>query len=366
MLGIALIDLGRFEEAAACLHEAVAASPDNSAFRRALATALERGGDAAAAASTLAEAVVDLPANVELRTAGIMVEMRRRAFAKAAALAEQARREGAIDACVMGLMGHALSSLGRHADAASAYREALKLGPEDPYVRHLVAAAGVLPQATRAPKAYLETVFDGYASRFEAHLISLGYRAPGLLRAALLAHLPPSDKGTQIGPVLDLGCGTGLVGVVLSDLELGGLVGVDASNRMLDEARRKGLYSELVHGDLESMLHISTNTWPIVMAADVLCYFGALDGVMKAVHARLLPGGLFLFTVEELAVEDADCPPWQLGRQGRYAHRQEHITLSAAAAGFRVVELRQEILRYEADAPVGGLLAVMQRVRHDG
>jgi predicted TPR repeat methyltransferase len=232
-------------------------------------------------------------------------------------------------------------------------------------VRHLVAAAGVLPQAPRAPTAYLEAVFDGYAPRFESHLISLGYRAPGLLRAALLRHIAPDQEG-PIGPILDLGCGTGLMGVVLSDLNLGGLVGVDASDRMLDEARRKGLYSELLHTDLETMLHLTIATWSVVIAADVLCYFGALDRVMAAVHARMPPGGLFLFTVEELSADEAAGEPWRLCRQGRYSHHTEHIAASAQAAGFDVRELRPEILRYEADAPVGGLLVVLQRGRHDG
>ncbi len=99
------------------------------------------------------------------------------------------RRRGArapwMPAC-SGCMGHALSSLGRHAEAGDAYAEARKLGPDDPYVRHLVAAAGVLPQADRAPADYVRAVFDGYADRFEAHLIALGYRVPGLLHAALL------------------------------------------------------------------------------------------------------------------------------------------------------------------------------------
>ncbi len=93
------------------------------------------------------------------------------------------------------MMGHALSSMDRHTEAADAYSEALKLGPQDPYVRHLVAASGIVPSAARAPLEYVSTVFNGYAERFEAHLVSLGYRIPGLVRAALFA--APDDRRGQ-------------------------------------------------------------------------------------------------------------------------------------------------------------------------
>jgi cytochrome c-type biogenesis protein CcmH/NrfG len=50
------------------------------------------------------------------------------------------------------MKGHALSSLGDHDQAVSAYQEALKLAPEDPYVRHLVVAATAMPGSKRAPE----------------------------------------------------------------------------------------------------------------------------------------------------------------------------------------------------------------------
>ena len=151
-----------------------------------------------------------------LRTAAIMVAMRRREFDRAAELAEAARRDGVADASVFGLRGHALSSLGRHEEANLAYAEALKLAPEDPYVRHLVVAAGLLPQASRAPTLYLETVFDGYATRFESHLIGLQYRVPGLLRAALPLILMISAFLTSVWPTSFWNVGSDSSAAILS------------------------------------------------------------------------------------------------------------------------------------------------------
>ena len=88
----------------------------------------------------------------ELRNAAVLLSLRRRDFATAVRLAEQARIAGVADAILFGLKGHALSGLGRHAEAADAYAEALKLDPDDRYVRHLVAAAGAcLARSVRRP-----------------------------------------------------------------------------------------------------------------------------------------------------------------------------------------------------------------------
>ncbi|HTN11607.1 MAG TPA: methyltransferase domain-containing protein [Acetobacteraceae bacterium] len=356
VLGVALIELGRPDEALPCLRSAIAALPDRVAYRQALAAAEERCGDPETAAATLAAAIARAPGQPALRTAAIMLAMRRRDFTTAAALAETARQDGVADACVFGLRGHALSSLGRHAEAAEAYAEALKLAPEDPYVRHLVAASGVLPQALRAPAEYLQTVFDGYASRFEQHLIGLGYRVPGLIRAALLAELDLSAG--PVGPVLDLGCGTGLMAVVLSDLALRPLVGVDLSAGMLAEARAKRLYQELVQQDLETFLDAPGPAWPVILAADVFCYFGALDGALARLAARLAPGGLCLFSVEL-----ADGEGWHLGRQGRYRHAEAYIRAALAGAGLQPLRCAPEVLRHEADAAVDGLLVVARHAR---
>ena len=371
VLGVILLEMNRPEDAVPCLREAVAADPRRASCVRALGAAMERIGDIEGANAVLAHGIAHSPGDVGLRTAAIMVAMRRREFDRAAELAEAARRDGVADASVFGLRGHALSSLGRHEEANLAYAEALKLAPEDPYVRHLVVAAGLLPQASRTPASYLETVFDGYAERFESHLIGLQYRVPGLLRAALLAHCPALARGETLGPVLDLGCGTGLMAVVLSDLAVAGLVGVDISNGMLAEARAKGLYQSIVHAELEAFLTQDTTAWPVVLAADVFCYFGVLDEVLALVHARLRPGGKLMFTVEEL--DDAvfgdavsgDQRGWRLGRQGRFAHCHDYVVQTATATGFAISAARREVLRTEAQADVPGLLFVLERVRHD-
>lgn len=369
LLGILLLDVERPHDAISCLREAVAAEKSNPQYRQGLAAAQEASGDPDAALATLTDGIAATPHVSELRNSAILLSVRRRDFATAYRLGQEARAAGVADACCFGLMGHALSSMGRHAEAGEAYADALKLGPEDPYVRHLVSAAGVMPGATRAPVEYLRAVFDGYADRFEAHLISLGYRIPGLMRAAVASH-PEIAAGRSLGPALDLGCGTGLVGVVLSDLAVGPLTGVDVSPRMLEAAAKKQLYGELRAADVMSFLNEDTRRWPLILAADVLIYFGALEELLAAVHARLQPGGWFVFSVEELLPDHDGVVQgdgrWALHRQGRYAHSMAYVADAVRDAGFATHRLERQSVRLEAEAAVAGLLAVVERVHHDG
>ena len=169
-LGVLMLELKRPADAVACLGEAASMDKGNPTYREGLAAAQEANGNADAALATLNAAIADMPWRTELRNAAVLLSIRRRDFIAAHRLAEEARAAGITDACTFGLMGHALSSLGRHAEATDAYAEALKLGPNDPYVRHLAAATGVQSSATRAPVEYLRTVFDGYADRFEVRI----------------------------------------------------------------------------------------------------------------------------------------------------------------------------------------------------
>ena len=239
LLGAALLDLGRTADAVACLREAVANLPTEIVYREALSTALERTGDTDAALRTLTDGIALCPANLAARNAAIQLSLRRRDFTGAARLAEQARTAGVTDARTFSMKGHALSSLGRHDEAALAYQDALKLDPSDLYVRHLVASSGALPDSTGALAAFIRSVFDGYANRFENHLLSLGYNLPDVIRSALERH-PRIAAGVELGPVLDLGCGTGLVARAIADLPLGPITGIDLSPRMLEHARAKG------------------------------------------------------------------------------------------------------------------------------
>jgi predicted TPR repeat methyltransferase len=193
----------------------------------------------------------------------------------------------------------------------------------------------------------VEQVFDSFASSFDAKLAKLGYRAPELVVGALGAMVGGNERW---GTVADLGCGTGLVGALVRQ-RADRLVGVDLSRAMLEQARRRDVYDELAHSDLVSFLRGHGGSFDVVIAADVLCYFGVLDEVIAATREALRPGGVIVFTVESMPVGSDD---WCLAMTGRYAHSPGY--LARALTRFDEVTIDPCEVRLEAGLPVAGLL----------
>lgn len=145
LLGVLMLELGRTADALACLAEAYDAVPGNPGFAAALATAQEAAGEPDAALATLLRCVDAAPGRIEPRNAAILACVRRRDFRQAVRLAEDTRSAGIADACAFGLLGHALSSLGQHAEAADAYAEALK------WVRTILTCVTLSPRPASCP-----------------------------------------------------------------------------------------------------------------------------------------------------------------------------------------------------------------------
>src|SRR5262249_501955 len=150
--------------------------------REALSSARYAAGDTEGALRVLLEGIDLTPGALALRNAAVLLCVRRRDFVQAERLAERPRLDALAHPTTFGLKGHAVSSLGRHREAAAAYREALKLAPGDVMIRRLASIADINPSAPRAPDNFIRGLFDDDAERFELHLLGLEYRIPDLLR----------------------------------------------------------------------------------------------------------------------------------------------------------------------------------------
>lgn len=248
-------------------------------------------------------------------------------------------------------LGRLLYRLGRFEEAAEVYGRWLTLEPDNPVARHMAAATSGSNAPARADDKYVADLFDRFAPRFDSNLQGLGYRAPELVAAALGQFISPAASLD----VLDAGCGTGLCGPLLRPFHRR-LVGVDLSAKMLDYARERGGYAELVVGELCEFMRSRPAQFDAVVSADTLVYFGALEEACAAARQALRPDGWLVFTVEALLTEGNDA--YQLQVHGRYTHRESYIRHTLQQSGFDLAHLRRETLRMERLQEVAGYLVV--------
>jgi predicted TPR repeat methyltransferase len=228
--------------------------------------------------------------------------------------------------------------------------------PEDqvPAVAAFLAASlGDGPTPSAVPPAYVTTAFDEAAASYDEHLVErLIYRGPQLLYDAVLHVLGADPTGLNI---LDLGCGTGLAGRALRPIAKR-LAGIDLSGQMLRHAHASGDYDALQQAEIIDFLRATDEQFDLVVAADVLNYFGDLSPVFGGVAARLRPDGLFAMTVEM-----GESRPVRLrGPLRRFQHSQTHLREASAGAGVQERLLDAVVLRHEKGEPVHAWRGVWQ------
>lgn len=294
-------------------------------------------------------------------------------------------------------LGLALSDEGRHQDAIACYRKAVSLKPELALAQYNLGVAykaqGNVAEATaclrevlrldpgnelatfslssltaqnpeRPPESYVTNLFDNHAPRFDTHLVeTLRYRVPQALVEIARKHAEANGRWD----VLDLGCGTGLVGAAFAPFARQ-LVGVDLSGRMLEKARERNLYGRLEHQDLLSMMNReAASSYDIITAADVFIYLGDLSDIVREAARLLRAGGLLVFSVEaieEAASEGAGSKlarDYRLLASGRYAHSADYVRRLARDNGFGNLEISAADIRLERGVPVRGWLAMLAR-----
>ena len=257
-------------------------------------------------------------------------------------------------------LGVSLYMLGRSSEAIEVYRDWMAREPDNPVPRHMLAACGGEAAPARAEDAYVRQVFDGFAASFDEMLLkNLNYRAPQVLVGALADRLGAPQATLD---VLDAGCGTGLCGPLIGP-HAQRLVGVDLSGGMLEKARQRGGYDELVEAELAGWLRASPAVWDVVLSADTLIYFGDLVPVLSAAHHALRPGGWLAFTLEVL---DGDGDRLELSASGRYRHTRECVERVLSAAGFPDPSISVDSLRKELGRPVAGWVVLAQKPAASG
>jgi predicted TPR repeat methyltransferase len=341
-----------------------AGGPEDRDFEEAVREALRlRNAGRLAQAESLCRRVLDAaPARIDALTVLGRILKSRERYGEAERVIRKALKRAPTDATLHNDLGNVHSAAGRHDEAARSYRRAivnrpnfvearfnlanalrvagerdaaveayrrcLEIDPADSVGAALVLATlGAATPPPTPPKAYIESLFNDYAPAFESELRDrLGYRGPELMRDVASPLLPSEPKPAM----LDIGCGTGLCGLVFAPL-VASVDGIDLAPRMIEATRARGLYRRLERVDAVEFLRQTAEAWDLMVAGDLLIYLGDIAPLLGAAAARLRPGGLFVATAEVLEGEG-----YALRETLRYAHARSYIEAMGRAVGLSV------------------------------
>jgi predicted TPR repeat methyltransferase len=119
---------------------------------------------------------------------------------------------------------------------------------------------------------------------------------------------------------------------------------------MLEKAKQREIYDEVHCSEILAYLSKQSRKYDLVVAADVLVYFGDLMPIFRLVRQALTESkGSFCFSAEVTETGE-----YLLQRTGRYAHSSEYLNYLADASGF-TPEIKTCILRKEGGLDVQGL-----------
>lgn len=239
---------------------------------------------------------------------------------------------------------------GDRAKAEDYLSRAVALNPGDTASRHMLNALQGKTVSDGACEDYARNLFNNYALYYDQHLQQqLQYALPQqiirLIHAQQRLHFPRT---------LDLGCGTGLTGVVLRELS-GQLIGVDIAAKMLAQAKSKGIYDELIEAEIIQFLQQDKPLYDLIVAADVLPYLGDLQTFFQVIKARMQADGLLVFSIE--VTDRAD---FKLEETARFSHQPDYIQRGCAAAGLEIIQAEKTIGRQQNQQPVDVLIYLVR------
>jgi predicted TPR repeat methyltransferase len=236
-------------------------------------------------------------------------------------------------------------------ETSQAYlQKALDINPNDMISRHMINALTNAAESNTTPE-YATNLFNNYALNYEQHMQGvLNYSVPKHVGRTL-----HDLKVLAVNKTLDLGCGTGLTGIVLRELSAH-LTGVDIAEKMLKFAREKGIYDSLAHQELIAFLQEQHEQYNLIVAADVLPYFGDLTVLMRLINTHLSSGGYFIFTTEL-----NESHSWKIESSARFSHAIDYIKELAEENQFLIVKSEKIPGRIQNQVPLTLMLYVLQK-----
>ena len=102
--------------------------------------------------------------------------------------------------------------------------------------------------------------------------------------------------------IIDVGCGTGLVGLELKNLGFSNFDGIDISQEMIDIAQGRG-YNSLFLGNLNKLLPIGSNSYDAALCVGVFTHGHVGPERFSELVRIVKPEGIICFTINENVYE---------------------------------------------------------------
>ena len=125
-------------------------------------------------------------------------------------------------------------------------------------------------------------------------LDELGYTSPAKIAQQLGEHLPDIES-----TVFDIGCGTGLTCVLLAEKGYTNLDGIDLSPDMVRVAGERGIYRELLVGDVNQALERDDDSYDAVISSGTFTHGHVGPQPLDEIFRILKPGGILACTVHQ-------------------------------------------------------------------
>ena len=141
----------------------------------------------------------------------------------------------------------------------------------------------------------LEGIYKKWASDYDHDVVELAGYVGHLITSSLLLSKIKNKKAK----ILDAGCGTGLVGEILSENNYKNVEGVDFSQEMLDVAIQKQVYQSLRLLDLTKNLDYEDNLFDAIVCAGTFTCGHVGPQVLLEMVRITKKGGYICFTVRK-------------------------------------------------------------------
>lgn len=249
--------------------------------------------------------------------------------------------------------GLANIGINQYEEAASNLIQAIKCN-YDPieHAQYILSALKPENGLRPMPNDFVVGLFDQFADNFDKHLLGgLRYVSPQILYGLLVGRIRDNLN------ILDLGCGTGLMGTLLKP-HASNIVGVDLSSEMLAKAKLTNCYNILIADDIQIYLRDCSEKFNLITCADVFIYVGDLQDTFKNCASILVDEGYYCFSVEKTENQSFELSPKTL----RFSHSKNYIQNLASTHGFIVEEFQEDSIRQENGEDVVGYHFLLKKL----